>query len=365
MEKKKEFIINFLYAAIIAGLIYFGINYVLGIVLPFILGFIFAYLAIKACRRFFHQEKTIYRTLTLLLIYFIIVLLIITLVNLGINKIGDFIKTLPNFYKNTIEPYITSLENVLMKYGESLPGNINNILSDITGDLFDTLKSILSSLVSGLVNITTTAISSAPNILIGVIATIVTSFYFVTDYDKIAGWFTSVLPDKYLKLFYEIKDFVENTLLKVLSAYASIMLVTFIELLIGLTIFKVSNSAMWAFIIALLDIFPVLGVGTVLVPWGVSSLITGNFVLGIELLVLYLIISFVRNIIEPKFVGTNLGLHPLVILFSIIVGVRLFGAIGMFGLPLTLSFFVNRPNNKDVKKTDKPSKKNNKASNKK
>lgn len=346
MEKKREFIINVLYITIIVGLIYIGVNYVLGIVFPFVMGFIFAYIAIKACKKFFHEEKTLYRVITLLLLYILIVLFITILVNVGINKLGDFIKTLPSFYKNTIEPYITSLESTLMKYGEFLPGNINASLSDITGDVFDALKSALSSLASSLVNVTTSAISSAPSLLVTVIVTIVTSFYFVTDYEKIADWFTSSLPDKYLELFYEIKDFIENILIKIISAYAVIMFITFIELFIGLTLFKVSNSGMWALIIALLDIFPVLGVGTVLIPWGLSSLITGNYVLGIELLVLYLIISFVRNIIEPKFVGTNLGLHPLATLFSMIVGLRLFGAVGMFGLPLTLSFFVSRSNKK-------------------
>ena len=120
------------------------------------------------------------------------------------------------------------------------------------------------------------------------------------------------------------------------------MLITFIELFIGLTLFRVSNSGMWAFLIAFLDILPVLGVGTVLIPWGISSLITGNIVFGIELLVLYFVISFIRNIIEPRMVGFNLGLHPLATLFSMIVGVRTFGAIGMFGLPLLLSFFTTR-----------------------
>ena len=336
----------------IVGLIYIGVTYVLDIILPFVLGFIFAYIAIKLCKKFFHEEKTIYRILTLLLIYLVIILFITTLVNVGINKLSDFIKTLPSFYKNTLEPYITSLENTLMKYGESLPEGINASLSDITGDIFGAVRSALSSLASGLVNVTTSAISNAPGLLVTVIVTIVTSFYFVTDYEKIANWFTSSLPDKYLELFYEIKDFIENTLIKILGAYAGIMGVTFIELLIGLTIFKVSNSAMWALIISFLDILPVLGVGTVLIPWGISSLITGNYILGIELLVLYIVISVVRNIIEPKMVGTNLGLHPLATLFTMIVGLRMFGAVGMFGLPLAMSFFKSRNQSKQV--IDKP-----------
>ena len=120
---------------------------------------------------------------------------------------------------------------------------------------------------------------------------------------------------------------------------------TFIELFIGLSIIGISNSGMWAAIISVLDILPVLGVGTVLIPWGISALITGKLLLGFGILLIYLVITVVRNIVEPRLVGTNLGLHPLATLMAMICGVRLFGAIGMFGLPLTLSFLVSH--NKD------------------
>jgi predicted PurR-regulated permease PerM len=171
---------------------------------------------------------------------------------------------------------------------------------------------------------------------------IVSSFYMVFDYEGIARWFTASIPDKYLAIFFEIKDFCENRLLKILGSYITIMAVTFAELFLGFSIIGISNSGMWAFIISLLDILPILGVGTVLIPWGISSIITGRFFLGIALLILYLIITVVRNFVEPKLVGTNLGLHPLATLISMIVGLRLFGFVGMFGLPLALSFFATR-----------------------
>ena len=120
------------------------------------------------------------------------------------------------------------------------------------------------------------------------------------------------------------------------------MLITFIELAIGLTVFKINNSVMLSLLISVLDIFPVLGVGTVLIPWGIICLFTGKVLLGIELLILYIIITVIRNIIEPKFVGNDLGLHPLATLVAMIVGLRLFGIVGMLGIPLITAFFVTR-----------------------
>jgi len=177
-----------------------------------------------------------------------------------------------------------------------------------------------------------------------VIVTMVTSFYVASDYEEMAEWLSQNIPEKVMSVLNEIKDFVENTLLKILTSYAMIMGITFIELCFGLTLIRISNSAIWAFFIALLDILPVLGVGTVLLPWSLSSLITGRTALGIELLVLYMVIAVIRNIIEPKFVGTSLNLHPLATLVSMIIGVRLFGGIGMFAAPLTLSFLYTRKN---------------------
>ena len=344
MEKKKEFIINVLYIAIICALVYFGVNYLFGLVVPFILGFLFAYFAVKICRNWWKNDTKAVRIATLLGLYLLIILIVALLVSVGVDQIGNFIRTLPALYRNTIEPYINSLEESLQKLGESLPANIQASLNDLTDGLFDAIKNILSSSVSTLVKATTTIFKNAPQVLISIIVTLITSFYFIFDYELIAEKFAEMMPEKALRVFYDIKDFAENTLLKILGSYAMIMLITFIELAIGLTVIGINNSWIWAFVISFLDILPVLGVGTVLLPWSFSSMITGNLLLGVELLVLYVIIAIIRNIIEPKFVGTDLGLHPLATLFSMIVGVRLFGALGMFGLPLTLSFFVSRRN---------------------
>ena len=234
--------------------------------------------------------------------------------------------------------------------------------SNLTDGVFEGLKTMLSRLTTGLVNFTTSIITSAPETLISIIVMIVSSFYIVADYENIARWFTSVMPDKALSVFFEIKDFFENTLFKIIGSYVMIMGLTFIELFIGLTVIGISNSGMWAFIISLLDILPILGVGTVLIPWGLSALITGKPLLGIEILAIYLIITVIRNIVEPKLVGTNLGLHPLVTLIAMISGLRLFGFLGMFGLPLTLSFLLTRDKERALllrPREEKPKKKKN------
>ena len=342
MEKRKEFIINSAYVAIICAFVFICINYLLPILLPFIIGFFFAYFSIRISHRFFEEEKKLYRGLTLGALYISVILLLVLLISMGITKLGDFLKTLPGFYSNTMEPYIGSLEASLLEIGESLPESISGPLSTMTDGIFEGLKSLLSQATSVLVNLTTSFIKNAPDTLVSIIVMIVSSFYMVLDYENIGRWFTSAMPDNVLVAFNEIRDFCENTLFKIIGSYAAIMILTFAELFVGLTLMRISNSGMWAFVIAFLDILPVLGVGTALIPWGISALITGKYLLGTGILVTYLIITVIRNIVEPRLVGTNLGLHPLATLISMITGLKLFSFVGMFGLPLALSFFVTR-----------------------
>ena len=81
-----------------------------------------------------------------------------------------------------------------------------------------------------------------------------------------------------------------------------------------------------------------------MIPWTVINVVLGNFKLAAALLVLYVIVTIIRNIIEPKIVGSQLGLHPIVTLSSMFAGVQLLGGIGLFGFPITLSLLVHLDN---------------------
>ena len=118
------------------------------------------------------------------------------------------------------------------------------------------------------------------------------------------------------------------------------MSLTFVELSIGLSILGIDNSIIIALLTSILDILPVLGTGAVIIPWAIISLILGDIWVGIGLIIVYLIITVIRNIIEPKIVGTQLGLHPLVTLISMFMGVNIAGLFGLFGFPILLSLLM-------------------------
>ena len=345
MERKKEFITNVVFYAVIFALIYLGVNYILPIVFPFILGFAFAYVAKLLTHHLFEKDTKLNRVVSLLIVYALIVLIAVVLVAIGIDNVITFISNLPSIYKTNIAPYIAQFQKTLIRLNESLPANIADSMEDTITSVFAALNTGITKLAGSLVTGTTNIIKSTPNVIISIMLTLITSFYMLADYETIMSGIERALPQRMLENFEHIKHFCNDVLFKIIGCYAIIMLLTFIELFVGFSLFGVSNGPLWAFLISFLDILPVLGVGTALIPWAIIALAIGDTFRGVQIGALYLIITLVRNVVEPKLVGGNLGLHPLLTLIAMMVGLNLLGVIGMFGFPLTLSFINSKYRN--------------------
>ncbi len=110
---------------------------------------------------------------------------------------------------------------------------------------------------------------------------------------------------------------------------------------------KIPYAMTVALVIAVLDILPILGTGSVLIPWGILAAVNGNFKMALGVVLLYLVITVVRNIIEPKLVGKQVGLHPVLTLAGMLLGLRFAGFIGMLGVPFLLAF-IKKLNDKGM-----------------
>ena len=342
MENKQKFIINVLYYVLIIALVLLFCKYLLPTLWPFILGFLFAYISIVISKKVIKRDTKIIRIICLLLLYLIVYGLLTVLVVVCINEIIDFMSNVPTIFKNYIEPVLSGIQSDLNDINSNLPYEIRGYLSDIISSVLDSIKSIISSFSSFVVSKATALISNTTNVIINVIVTMTCSAFFLLDYEKIIEFFESRMSTKVKDIYNDVTFYIKDTVFKVVGSYGMIMGLTFVELLIGFLIIGIDNASILALLISFLDILPILGVGTVLIPWCIIDIVLGNIGMGIAILVLYLVITFIRNIVEPKIVGGNLGLHPIATLCSMIVGLNLLGGVGMFGLPLFLSFMMKR-----------------------
>jgi predicted PurR-regulated permease PerM len=112
------------------------------------------------------------------------------------------------------------------------------------------------------------------------------------------------------------------------------MMITFVELFIILSILRVNYALPIAAIIAVLDILPVIGTGGIVIPWAIVELILKNYFLGVGLFILYFVVLVVRHIIEPRIVGRQIGLHPIITITAMYAGLRLFSVAGLLMGPV-------------------------------
>jgi predicted PurR-regulated permease PerM len=138
----------------------------------------------------------------------------------------------------------------------------------------------------------------------------------------------------------KLKDNGIGTLGKFIRAYSAIISITFLELSIGFWILGIPNPFLFGVLIAIVDVMPILGTGAILLPWAIISLVIGNTKIGVGLLLLYVLITAVRQTIEPKIVGQQIGLHPILTLILMYVGAQLMGVLGLLILPIIATILV-------------------------
>lgn len=336
---KKTFIENTLFYGIIAAIIYLVYKKLLPILTPFIIGFIIAYVAHEISKKYTGEMEKNIKILVLIFLYVIFVLVMVLLSVYLLDKLAVFVQYIIEV-SGQIEPILNDLYKQIINLNVSLPNEVMQVINSAADSVFGILQSVLVTVSGWLVSLVTSIVSSVPNVIISTVVAIVSSFYILLDYDKFVSNASKWLPEKVKNVLRDLVSFIKNKLFKIIKSYVVIMGLTFAELLFGFIVLGIKPAATYAALIALLDILPILGVGTVLIPWGLVDLFTGKIIKGILILILYVVITVVRQFVEPKLVGADLGLDGFTTLVLMMVGLNLGGLVGMIGLPLLLSFII-------------------------
>ncbi len=356
IQQKRDFLTSFAYWAIIAAGVYICFDYLLPISIPFILGILVAWLVMRISHRFQICHK-ILRILLSLLIYGILGTAVILLGTELVSLVTEVIQWIPGVYEQKLLPFAMVFYNWSMETIRLLDPAVMNVLEMAAESLFSALKNLLSLLSGFAVNLVSGIATGVPFLILSLLAMIFSTIFVVADYERIASFASENIPPVIRKIFHQVRLYLTDTLFVVIRSYALIMLLTFTELSILFSLFGISNAVLKAGLIAMLDILPILGTGGIMIPWAVISLVLGNTSLGIRLLIIYVIVTVVRNYVEPKIVGAQLGLHPIITLIAMFIGLRLFGFWGLFGLPVGISFLWKQKKEKDAAALGKKGKK--------
>jgi len=370
VERRKEVLINAAFFILIFGAFYLFMKYAFSIFAPFIFAFFVAMLLQKPVN--FVVEKTPLRKgLTSTIFVLIALAVFVTLIaavgmrivtelkglgNSLVVKLDELpntlqsletwllikIKFLPNILETTVADSIKELFADLKAYASpdkaADPAAVTERLNPFRGLLSSFDISILSTPLSG---VWSTA-KQIPSLLVAAVITVVSCCFMTSGYDDIVNFIKLQLSKSERFALSSTKGIFFSSLAKMLKAYIIIIFITFCEMFVGLFLLKLLGFYNSDYIIALslivavIDIFPVLGTGTVIVPWSIYSLLSHEIGLGIGLLIIYAAVSVIRQVIEPKLVAANLGMSPIITIMCMYVGLQVFGFIGIFLLPLVV-----------------------------
>lgn len=341
IEQKRQFIIQCMYWGIWILLGIFAIRYLLPVLFPFIIAFGVACLLSKPIGYVTKKVKGHRKFISIvtLLLFLCCSSVLISFICSGLFRgIEGIMTLLPRIFHEFIIPWIEQTLDSLDGMFLNMEFSLFDLFEENAVVILDHLSQAVTHFSNGVLSSLGNMISQIPTLFMQTIITIIAMFFITLDYENCVSYLKAHIPEGKKSILREANRFFIHTIPKFGLFYGIILCLTGIELFFGFTILQIPHAGVLAILIAILDILPVLGTGTILIPWAILNLITGEVPLGIGLFLLYLIITVIRNSIEPKLIGKQMGLHPVITLASMLVGMKFFGVWGLFGLPIGISF---------------------------
>lgn len=316
--------------------VWLGFRYLLPVLLPFLLGLALA-LGAEPMVRLLTGKLRLPRgaaagigvTLTLVLVVGILLLLS----SLLVRELGVLAGVLPDL-EDTARQGMTTLEDWLLSLAARTPEGIRNLLTRTVLGLFSGGGQIYDQVIRYLPGVATGILSHIPDGALSLGTAIFSAFLISVRLPRLRDWARSRLPEAWKTRYLPMLRKIKNAILGWLKAQAKLAGVTFLIVTGGLLLLQVSYAPLWAAIIALVDAVPLLGTGIVLIPWSLVCFLQGNPVRALGLLGVYAAAALTRSALEPRLVGRQLGLDPLVTLVALYLGYQIWGVTGMLLSPL-------------------------------
>lgn len=343
MKKYSKAVVNLAIALFILAAIIFLLPRVLMFFMPFVVGWIIALIA-GPMVRFFEEKIKLKRKIgsafVIIAVIALVVMLIYFVASQLIQQLIGLIGALPGMWKSME----ADLNGIARRIGEffdklplEIPTNVSEAAEKIGGYLGDFFSRISTPTIEAAGNFA----KFLPGFFIGLIMTLLSAYFFVAERMQINEWFRKSMPAAVQMRYQMVRDSLLHSVGGYLKAQLKIEVWMYLLLLIGLGILRVDYYALIAFVIAFLDFIPFLGTGTVLIPWAIIKILTGDYGMTIGLLVIWGVGQLARQLIQPKIVGDSIGVPPLPTLFLLYIGYKVGGVVGMIiAVPIGLLVYT-------------------------
>lgn len=242
-------------------------------------------------------------------------------------------KRLPGFLAS-LEAPLGELREKLLRLTANLPASAADAAAQWVSRLFEGGSVIAGTVSERLLRLAGDAIACLPDCFLFLLTTVLSAYLFSSQRGQLRDAVRRHAPAAWIERFRAVTKRLKAALGGYCRTQLRLSAVTALLLAVGLLLLRVPNAPLIALGIALIDALPVFGSGTVLIPWSVVSFLRGESVLAVGLLALYAVAAVSRAFLEPRFLGRQIGMHPLLTLLSLYAGYRLFGFLGMILLPI-------------------------------
>lgn len=348
MEKKKNFIINVVFYGMIlvAGIAF--CKFILPVLIPFLIAFLIAaiiQIPVKKIGKDSGKKKRIIAVLLCGTFYFIFFMAVILLGTKAVKTVWNMVVSAPAVYYEKVVPFIGEIADSLQETVASIDAGASQQIEEVFSDISQNMGQYISDFSVRAVKWLSGGVTGIPGFIVKLVVTVVATFFMAIDFTKMTGFFKRWIPAEKEGTVNKGMDYIKNVVFIYIKSYSLLFFMTFVELSIGLLILRIPYAVLLALGIAVFDILPVLGTGGILLPWAVILVVIGNVPLAIGILTLYIIITAIRNTMEPKIVGKQIGLHPLAAMVAMFIGLKVLGIIGMVVFPVTLAVIMNLEKN--------------------
>ena len=335
-EKLKRCLLILSIAVLMAAVVYVLYKYAIPLLFPFLVSLLITAIVLPAVS-FLNRKLHLNKKLTAAVLVTVAYLIIAGLLLLAGRVLYRSASSAVDWFNTRFVPDINAL---LLKIDQL----VHDSDSAFMGWLYSMKDTLITSLQPKVVQLSTSVVtglvSNVPSFAIKVIISIVATYFFALDYDNICRAVTARMTEETYQKSSAAFRSLRSTVGQYARAYSLIFLITFAELTVGLLCAGVKHFVLIALGIAVFDILPILGSSMIMLPWSIITMLRGNYQQGIILFVVYLVIVIARQFIEPKIVGDRVGMHPLITLVAMYVGLKLFGGLGMFMLPMTCAVIM-------------------------
>jgi len=298
---------------------------------PFVAGWIIALIASPMVRFFEEKLKIKRKAGSAFVIIAVIALVVLLLYLVGaklVEEIIGLISALPEMWA-AVESDFSDISRNLNVFYKRLPQNVQSGITDLAEEIAGLMGETLSKVSTPTINAVGNFAKSLPTIIIGVIMALLASYFFVAEKKTVAEGLRKNMPSSIQIRYQMIKKSLVMAVGGYLKAQLKIEVWMYLLLVIGLSILKIDYALLIALGIAFLDFFPFFGTGTVMVPWAIIKILSGDYSMAIGLLIIWGGGQLARQLIQPKIVGDSVGVPPIPTLFLLYIGYKVGGVFGM------------------------------------